>query len=155
MLDRLFALKAHDTSVGTEVLAGVTTFLTMAYIVVVNPLILGDAGMPVTGVAVATCLAAAFGSLHPSLPHPLLLRQLAPAVRHLAVVDGQPLAHRVDHLSLDLQGRRAGMRGRGEVAMRGLGAAVPCTEGSRRRTSSSSSNSQRASKMHKQLRTSQ
>ena len=63
MLDRLFALKAHDTSVGTEVLAGVTTFLTMAYIVVVNPLILGDAGMPVTGVAVATCLAAAFGSL--------------------------------------------------------------------------------------------
>ena len=63
MLDRLFALKAHGTSVGTEVLAGVTTFLTMAYIVVVNPLILGDAGMPVAGVAVATCLAAAFGSI--------------------------------------------------------------------------------------------
>jgi AGZA family xanthine/uracil permease-like MFS transporter len=63
MLDRLFALKAHKTTVGTEVLAGLTTFMTMAYIVVVNPLILGDAGMPVAGVAAATCLAAAFGSL--------------------------------------------------------------------------------------------
>ena len=43
-LERFFALKAHGTSVRTEALAGVTTFLTMLYIVVVNPLILGDAG---------------------------------------------------------------------------------------------------------------
>jgi len=63
MLERLFALKAHATNVRTEVFAGLTTFLTMAYIVVVNPSIMGDAGMPVGAVAAATCLAAAFGSI--------------------------------------------------------------------------------------------
>jgi AGZA family xanthine/uracil permease-like MFS transporter len=45
------------------VFAGLTTFLTMAYIVVVNPLILGEAGLPVAGVAVATCLSAGIGSI--------------------------------------------------------------------------------------------
>jgi AGZA family xanthine/uracil permease-like MFS transporter len=63
MLERLFGLAAHGTTVRTEVLAGLTTFLTMAYIVVVNPVILGQAGMPVAAVAVATCLAAGFGSV--------------------------------------------------------------------------------------------
>src|SRR6185312_14349578 len=63
MLERLFGLTAHGTNVRTEVLAGVTTFLTMAYIVVVNPAILGEAGMPVAAVAAATCLAAGLGSL--------------------------------------------------------------------------------------------
>src|SRR5580692_4145330 len=63
MLERLFDLRGHGTTVRTEVVAGVTTFLTMAYIVVVNPAILGAAGMPVAGAAAATCLAAGFGSL--------------------------------------------------------------------------------------------
>src|ERR1700678_914822 len=63
MLERLFGLKAHGVTVRTEVFAGLTTFLTMAYIVVVNPTIRGDAGMPVASVAAATCLAAAFGSI--------------------------------------------------------------------------------------------
>ena len=63
LLERLFALEAHGTTVRTELLAGFTTFLTMIYIVVVNPTIMGDAGMPVAAVAIATCLAAAFGSL--------------------------------------------------------------------------------------------
>ncbi len=63
MLNRLFGLKAHGATVRTEVLAGATTFMTMAYIVLVNPLILSDAGMPVAGVAAATCLAAGFGSI--------------------------------------------------------------------------------------------
>jgi adenine/guanine/hypoxanthine permease len=63
MLQRLFDLQGHNTTFRTEVFAGLTTFLTMAYIVVVNPLILGDAGMPVAGVAVATCLSAGFGSI--------------------------------------------------------------------------------------------
>jgi AGZA family xanthine/uracil permease-like MFS transporter len=63
MLERLFGLKAHGTNIRTEVFAGFTTFLTMAYIVVVNPAILGDAGMPVAAVAAATCLAAGFGSI--------------------------------------------------------------------------------------------
>jgi AGZA family xanthine/uracil permease-like MFS transporter len=63
MLERLFRLKAHGTTVRTELFAGLTTFLTMAYIVVVNPAIMGDAGMPVAAVAAATCLAAAFGCI--------------------------------------------------------------------------------------------
>jgi adenine/guanine/hypoxanthine permease len=63
MLDRFFGLAIHGTTVRTEVLAGVTTFLTMAYIVVVNPVILGAAGLPMAGVAAATCFAAAFGSI--------------------------------------------------------------------------------------------
>jgi len=61
MLERLFRLKENGTAVRTEVLAGLTTFLTMAYIILVNPQILGAAGMPVAGAAAATCLAAAFG----------------------------------------------------------------------------------------------
>src|SRR6185312_11920812 len=63
MLERLFKLEAAGTTVRTEVLAGLTTFLTMAYIVVVNPAILGEAGLPVGAVAAATCLAAGFASL--------------------------------------------------------------------------------------------
>lgn len=63
MLTRFFGLEAHGTTVRTELLAGFTTFLTMAYIVVVNPVILGDAGMPVAAVAAATCFAAGFGSI--------------------------------------------------------------------------------------------
>src|SRR5256884_1916336 len=63
MLERLFDLRGHGPSLRTEVIAGLTTFLTMAYIVVVNPVILGAAGMPVAAVAVATCLASGFGSI--------------------------------------------------------------------------------------------
>lgn len=63
VLERWFALTARGTSARTEVLAGFTTFLTMAYIVLVNPAILGQAGMPVAGVAAATCFAAAFASI--------------------------------------------------------------------------------------------
>ncbi|GAB7554096.1 NCS2 family permease [Novosphingobium sp. 11B] len=62
-LDRYFALTARGTTARTEVLAGMTTFLTMAYIVLVNPAILGSAGMPVASVAAATCFAAAFASI--------------------------------------------------------------------------------------------
>jgi AGZA family xanthine/uracil permease-like MFS transporter len=62
-LDRYFALSARGTSAGKEVLAGATTFLTMAYIVLVNPAILGQAGMPIAAVAAATCFAAAFASI--------------------------------------------------------------------------------------------
>ena len=62
-LERQFGLVAQGTSLRTEVLAGFTTFLTMAYIVIVNPTILGQAGMPVAAVAAATCLAAGFGSI--------------------------------------------------------------------------------------------
>ncbi len=62
MLDNYFKLKESGTDVRTELLAGLTTFLTMAYIIFVNPSILGDAGMPKEAVFVATCLVAALGS---------------------------------------------------------------------------------------------
>jgi AGZA family xanthine/uracil permease-like MFS transporter len=62
-LERQFGLKAQGTNLRTEALAGVTTFLTMAYIVIVNPAILGEAGMPVAAVAAATCLAAGIGCI--------------------------------------------------------------------------------------------
>ena len=63
MLDRFFGLREHGTSVRTELLGGTTTFVTMAYIIVVNPAILSFAGMPVGPATVATILAAVFGSL--------------------------------------------------------------------------------------------
>lgn len=61
-LTRYFQLNAYGTTIRTEVLAGVTTFLSMAYITVVNPAILSDAGMDFGAVFVATCIAAAVGS---------------------------------------------------------------------------------------------
>jgi AGZA family xanthine/uracil permease-like MFS transporter len=63
MLERIFALKRNGTTVRTEVFAGFTTFLTMAYIVVVNPSILGQTGMPLAAVAAATCVAAGIGCI--------------------------------------------------------------------------------------------
>jgi len=61
-LERFFGLSAHGTNVRTEIIAGITTFLTMAYIIFVNPAILAEAGMDRGAVFVATCLAAAVGS---------------------------------------------------------------------------------------------
>lgn len=63
MLEKLFKLKAHHTTVRTEIIAGITTFLAMAYILFVNPSILGATGMDKGSVFVATCLAAAIGSI--------------------------------------------------------------------------------------------
>jgi len=62
LLEKVFKLTEHKTTVKTEVVAGLTTFLTMAYIIFVNPAILGDAGMPKDAVFVATCLIAALGT---------------------------------------------------------------------------------------------
>jgi AGZA family xanthine/uracil permease-like MFS transporter len=61
MLERLFQLSRFGTNVKTEILAGLTTFLTMAYIIFVNPAMLAQAGMDPGAVFVATCLAAAIG----------------------------------------------------------------------------------------------
>ncbi len=62
MPNEFFKLEKHGTTVRRELTAGVTPFLTMAYIVVVNPAILSDAGMDFGGVFVATCLSAAIGT---------------------------------------------------------------------------------------------
>lgn len=63
MIERYFRLAENQTSVRREFLGGLTTFVTMAYIVVVNPQILGQAGMPVEGVVFATCVAASAATL--------------------------------------------------------------------------------------------
>src|SRR5215469_5624678 len=62
MLDRLFRLDENRTTVRTEIVAGATTFLTMAYIALVNPQILSAAGMDKGAVFVATCLASALAT---------------------------------------------------------------------------------------------
>ena len=62
-LEKYFEFEHLGTNWRTEILAGVTTFLTMAYIVLVNPAILADAGVPLPAVTAATCLSAAFGSI--------------------------------------------------------------------------------------------
>jgi AGZA family xanthine/uracil permease-like MFS transporter len=63
LIDRYFKLSENQTSVKQELLGGITTFVTMAYIVVVNPQILAQAGMPADGVVFATCLSAAVATL--------------------------------------------------------------------------------------------
>src|SRR4051812_22070601 len=62
-LERYFEFEELGTNWRTEILAGFTTFITMAYIIFVNPAILSKTGMPITAVVVATCLSAAFGSI--------------------------------------------------------------------------------------------
>jgi AGZA family xanthine/uracil permease-like MFS transporter len=62
-LDRYFGLTEKGVTVRTEVLAGFTTFLSMSYIVLVNPAILSQAGLPIVAVAAATCASAAFASI--------------------------------------------------------------------------------------------
>src|SRR5262245_12357940 len=63
LVERLFKLSENKTTVRTEIAAGVTTFLTMAYIIFVNPSILREAGVPFSGALFATCVSAALGSI--------------------------------------------------------------------------------------------
>ena len=62
-MEKLFQLQAHKTNARTEIIAGITTFLAMAYILAVNPLILGDAGLNPGSVFTATALSAAVATL--------------------------------------------------------------------------------------------
>jgi AGZA family xanthine/uracil permease-like MFS transporter len=62
-LEQYFRFAEHETTWRTEMLAGLTTFITMAYIIFVNPQILSETGMPLAAVTTATCLCAAFGSI--------------------------------------------------------------------------------------------
>ena len=62
MLNKFFKLKENNTNVKTEITAGLTTFMTMAYILAVNPSILSDAGMDPTAVLLATCIASFIGT---------------------------------------------------------------------------------------------
>ena len=62
-LDKLFHLKENHTDVKTEIMAGITTFMTMAYILAVNPSVLSEAGMDPTAVLLATCIASFIGTI--------------------------------------------------------------------------------------------
>ena len=116
ILERLFHLEEAGTNARTEVLAGVTTFLTMAYIIFINPLILGDAGMPKGSVFVATCIVAAVGTMIMAIYRQLSDRARA---RHGAqrllrlrgrAADALPLAGRARgrlHLRVALPARHA------------------------------------------------
>ena len=63
MVEKLFKLKENNTTVKTEVAAGLATFMTMAYILAVNPSILSEAGMDANAVLIATCLASFIGTV--------------------------------------------------------------------------------------------
>lgn len=63
MTEKLFKLKENHTDVKTEIMAGVTTFMTMAYILAINPSILGSTGMDPTAVILATCIASVIGTV--------------------------------------------------------------------------------------------
>src|SRR5690242_21188973 len=80
-LERRFSLAANGTTVRTELLAGLTTFLTMAYIVFVQPAVLSAAGMNFGAVLVATCLSSALATLLMALAanYPIAV---APAMGH-------------------------------------------------------------------------
>jgi len=80
-LERLFQIRERGSTVGTEILAGITTFLTMCYIIFVQPAMLEAAGMDYGAVFAATCLASAFGSILMGLlaNYPIAL---APAMGH-------------------------------------------------------------------------
>ena len=81
LLEHRFALAAHGTTVRTEMLAGLTTFLTMAYIIFVQPAVLSAAGMDFGAVLTATCLATAFATVLMALlaNYPIAV---APAMGH-------------------------------------------------------------------------
>ena len=81
MLDRLFHLADHQTTVRTEIVAGLTTFLTMAYIIFVQPTVLSAAGMDFGAVLVATCIASGIATLLMGLTanYPIAV---APAMGH-------------------------------------------------------------------------
>ena len=124
MLEKLFLLHENGTTVRTEVFAGITTFLTMAYIIFVNPQILANAGMDRGAVFVATCLAAAIalfelGRRHFRLLHVfnivLLILTAAFAARTLLIITvivgagdvGQAIARKIrshPHYNLRLVG---------------------------------------------------
>jgi AGZA family xanthine/uracil permease-like MFS transporter len=62
-MDKFFKLKQHDTTVSTEIIAGLTTFFAMSYIIFVNPAILSQTGIPWGAVFLATIIASAIGTL--------------------------------------------------------------------------------------------
>ncbi|MFQ7242442.1 NCS2 family permease [Agathobaculum sp.] len=108
MFERVFKLSEHNTNVKTEVMAGITTFMTMAYILAVNPSILGSTGMDSTAVLLATALASFVGtacmSLMANLPFALSAGMGLNAFMAYTVVAGYGYSWQVALLAVFIEG---------------------------------------------------
>lgn len=108
MLENIFKLKEHNTSVRTEVVAGITTFMTMAYILAVNPSILSEAGMDANAVLIATCLASFIGTacmaLMANMPFALSAGMGLNAYLAYTVVLGQGLSWQIALFAVFIEG---------------------------------------------------
>lgn len=108
MLEKIFKLKENNTNVKTEIVAGLTTFMTMAYILAVNPSILSDAGMDSTAVLLATCLASFIGTacmaLMANLPFALSAGMGLNAYLAYTVVQGYGYPWQVALLAVFIEG---------------------------------------------------
>lgn len=108
MLEKVFRLSKHGTNVKTEVMAGITTFMTMAYILAVNPSILADAGMDPTAVllatAIASFLATSFMALTANLPFALSAGMGLNAYLAYTVVLGMGYSWQVALLAVFVEG---------------------------------------------------
>ena len=108
MLERVFKLSSHKTDVKTEVMAGITTFMTMAYILAVNPSILGSTGMDSTAVLLATALASFLGTacmaLMANLPFALSAGMGLNAYMAYTVVGGYGYSWQVALLAVFIEG---------------------------------------------------
>ena len=108
MFERVFKLSEHNTNVKTEVMAGITTFMTMAYILAVNPSILGSTGMDSTAVLLATALASFIGTacmgLMANLPFALSAGMGLNAFMAYTVVAGYGYSWQVALLAVFIEG---------------------------------------------------
>ena len=108
MLEKLFKLKQHNTTVKTEVVAGITTFMTMAYILAVNPSILSDAGMDPTAVLLATAIASfiatVFMALSANMPFVLSAGMGLNAYLAYTVVQGMGYSWQIALLAVFAEG---------------------------------------------------
>lgn len=108
MFERVFKLSDHNTNVKTEVMAGITTFMTMAYILAVNPSILGSTGMDSTAVLLATALASFIGTacmgLMANLPFALSAGMGLNAFMAYTVVAGYGYSWQVALLAVFIEG---------------------------------------------------
>lgn len=108
MLNKIFKLKENKTNIRTEIIAGITTFMTMAYILAVNPSILADAGMDPTAVLLATCLASFIGTacmaLFANLPFALSAGMGLNAFMAYTVVQGFGYPWQVALLAVFIEG---------------------------------------------------
>lgn len=108
MLEKIFKLKENNTNAKTEITAGITTFMTMAYILAVNPTILSDAGMDANAVLIATCIASFIGTacmaLMANMPFALSAGMGLNAYMAYTVVQGQQVSWQLALFAVFVEG---------------------------------------------------